>query len=410
MGCTLACDPAPVDSSAPEVEPPRPSRCEDLLARTRDEARAAWVYAHACEGSLDARGQARLVSSIAGPDEAAALLGQLGDDPEHTGVARLIAGRFDGTPPEHIDNPSAAVVFPIDDRVLAQVGRAYRLLWAPGHPLSDRQWAHAYLAKVHLHALQSLPQEQPLSPAYVWLAGRVVHHGRRAVANVHRSPKSIAPFIAGLEPEIETLHERLDAAPHHGDPLLVAVERQRYREQREAPLRVADIERLVQQDFADWAAELAAQSDEPARWLSVAQDRAEARGLELRAAPPVVPDAGAEDGSATSTGESTGAAQPSEPLEPGPSFPAAADVAHRVAAAFEAATDRESKRIAIADAAWTLARRPDVAAQWVARHDALGALAQRFVADRGEATLEWRLDGAEDPSVHRRVRFSQTRP
>lgn len=361
------------------------------------------MFVHACDGDLDARGEARLLSAIDGPAQAVALMDRIGTDPERVGVARLIAGELDAPPPERIENPSSAVVFPIDTAVLGQVGRAYRLMFAAGHPLSDRQWAHAYLAKVHLHALQSLPQERTATPAQVWLAGRALHHARRALGNVHRSPKRIRPFIAGLEPDLVALHDRLDQTPHHGDPLLVAVERQRFRDERGEPLRVADIDRLTQQSFADQALEQALAQPAPDPWVELVIEYAESRQLRPRKLPEQVE--AQSDGEGTT--ESTGDPPPPPQLPAGPSFADVQVQAEQLVATLEATKGEEATRIALADAAWVLRRRPDVAPVLSARRDALGELARRHLAHRGESTDP--LEFESDPEDRRRIRFATTR-
>lgn len=185
------------------------------------------------EVDLD-HGQTRtIVLALASASAAARAIPALDGNPELQGVVRLAALDRSGQPmPTELPDPATALLTPIDDRTLAAVELAYAMLRDPELEDIQRTRAHAFLARVHIQAIQSLGvlPGRPLPPLVRLLAGPALFHGRnfcrfywqRRVAGLER-------IFAETEVDLLALLIDLDNTAHAGDPGLLAVERQRTR-------------------------------------------------------------------------------------------------------------------------------------------------------------------------------------
>ncbi|HVI02205.1 MAG TPA: hypothetical protein VM869_26005 [Enhygromyxa sp.] len=187
-----------------------------------------------CPGvSLD-HGQTRtIVLALASASAAARAIPALDANPELQGVVRLAALDRSSQPmPSELPDPATALLTPIDDRTLAAVELAYAMLRSPAIDETQRTRAHAFLARVHMQAIQSLGllPGRPLPPLARLLAGPALFHGRnfcrfywqRRVAGLERT-------FAETELDMLALLIDLDNTAHAGDPGLLAIERQRTR-------------------------------------------------------------------------------------------------------------------------------------------------------------------------------------
>ncbi|NVB41405.1 hypothetical protein G6O69_26440 [Pseudenhygromyxa sp. WMMC2535] len=239
---------ADADSDAPPDLPPVEDPiaavpdCGALAERARHGDADLLLMPALCPGLPLDRGQLKTIL-VAEPSPAAiaAMIPTLDPHPELQGLARLaILDRASQPLPAELPDPATAQLTPIDDRVLAAVALAYAQLAAtPEHgpaqgvDENQRTRAAAFLARVHLQALQSLglPPGRPLPPFARLLAARVLDHGRafcrfywqRRVAGLER-------VFAEIELALLELSLDLDDTPHAGDSALLAVERQQTRE------------------------------------------------------------------------------------------------------------------------------------------------------------------------------------
>lgn len=242
---------APADDAVEEqttTEPPVPRDpldpiepvhdCERLRERANTVAADLVLLPTLCPGIELDRGQLKTVLlAESDPTRIAAMVAELDPHPELQGLARLaILDASSAAMPDALPNPATALVTPIDDRVLAAVELAHARLARPedGGALEDieRTRAHALLARVYLHALQSLGLEpgRPLPPFARSLAARFAFHGRsfcrfywqRRVAGLERA-------FAETEVALLELAIDLDNTAHVADGGLLAIERQRTR-------------------------------------------------------------------------------------------------------------------------------------------------------------------------------------
>jgi hypothetical protein len=166
------------------------------------------------------------------PSEIAAVVDRVDAGSELRAIARLLS--FEAPPrlPSKLDDPAKAVVTPVDQHVLEQAALAFATYKSqPAHP-DDRTRAQAYLAKLHLHALQGLGVEpgRPLDPFARLLAARAVHHGRTFCRMYwQRRVVGLAGVFADTQERLITAVLALESSPHGADAALAAVERQRGR-------------------------------------------------------------------------------------------------------------------------------------------------------------------------------------
>lgn len=208
--------------------------CAELSARAERIDADVVALAELCPGlPLDHSQTRTFVLSRMSAVEAAALIPSLDDEPELQGLVRLAALDRSSQPlPDELPDPATALLTPIDDRILAAVELAYAQLGAEEIEENQRTRAHAFLARVHLQALQALglPPGRPLPPFARLLAARFLFHGRsfcrfywqRRVAGLERS-------FAEIELALLELLVDLENTPHAGDPASLMVERQRTR-------------------------------------------------------------------------------------------------------------------------------------------------------------------------------------
>jgi hypothetical protein len=227
-----------------EVEPTEPAPIHDPIEAVHDCAALASraqritedrvLLPILCPGlELDHSQTRTIVLALASASAASRALRTLDDNPELQGVVRLAALDRSGQPmPTELPDPATALLTPVDDRTLAAVELAYAWLRDPAIDETRRTRAHAFLARVHIQAIQSLglPAGRPLPPLARLLAGPALFHGRnfcrfywqRRVAGLERT-------FAETELDLLALLLDLDNTAHAGDPALLAVERQRTR-------------------------------------------------------------------------------------------------------------------------------------------------------------------------------------
>ncbi len=217
-----------------------PHACEDLAARAREGGPDAVLLAWLCpEWPLDAVAARAALLAVRSPEEAAALVPRLADHPALQGLLRLVA-QLPAPVATELPDPSAAVVSPIDDQVLARVQRAHATIAARGIGPSERTRARAWVAKTYLQATQQLGVGvgRPLEPFARLLAGRALHHGRQlCTAYLQRRVSGLAPLFQEVEARLWVIATALEASPHHGDAARLAVELEETRRylQRQGP-------------------------------------------------------------------------------------------------------------------------------------------------------------------------------
>ncbi len=383
-----------------EFEPPQATVPRAPATTERDCDISPAARAVACPSADDqARAQetrARLLSADS-PAAAAALLGALGgrgegpdsllrETPDLRGIARLVA--LDRPRPQldeaalaaALEDPLAAQVSPIDDRVLAMIVLAGQLRHERTATHTARIKANALLARTYDEALLQLglTPRAPLPPLARVLAGRFLHYGRHFVSAQRRRR------VPGLDDLATTLERRLlevllavEATPYAADDGLPFSERsaaRRYLQGKAVAQRlqaaegdptpqelmrtwVSEVDRLIEGGFVDQAIDLSIAysrrlGSDPieAHRLSALQAhhredgrrRAVVRFTELRAQEPPPPRVGEEP----------------LPEATRPAWPEAQEV---VAPLFDRLSSPAPRRRSLAQALLTLRARPDAA-------------------------------------------------
>lgn len=236
--------PAPLESGTstdlpPEVTEPAASSvtvldsCAAIDRSAETDPHDAYALAMLCPDIELSPTRQRAALMVAGtPTQIEQVLPRLTPDSELAALARLLARHAPDTLPARVPDVRKASVTPVDDEIVGNAALAHATyISAVAHP-DDRTRAQAYLAKVHLYALQSLGLDgtRPLDPFARLLAGRAVAHGRGfCVAYWQRRVAGLDQAFADTEARLVDAVIALEASPHGADPALVAVERQRGR-------------------------------------------------------------------------------------------------------------------------------------------------------------------------------------
>jgi len=259
-----ACGGGPPDSAAAEGEiaaagqsdaapttPPHIDDCEALAGSAVDDAHDAALLPVLCpDHSLDKAERRTVLLAARSPSEAALLVPMLAAEPDLQGLARLVAYERAGAKlPTELPSPQDAPVSPVTPEVLANVQLAQALLVRKGVMADDRTRADAYLAKVHIQALQQLgyARGRALPPFARLLAARALHHGRRfCTAYWQRRVLGLETLFADTEARLLELVLAAEQTDHAGDGALLAVERQRARRYVQRPGPRGRIERRLE--------------------------------------------------------------------------------------------------------------------------------------------------------------------
>jgi hypothetical protein len=229
---------------------PSIGNCEALTDAAASETHDAALLPLLCPDHALTKAERRaILLAVASPPAAAAMLPMLDAEPDLQGLARLVAHeRSSADLPAELPDPRQAPVSPVTPEVLANVQLAHALLVRAGAPADDRTRAQAYLAKVHVQALQQIgyARGRALPPFARLLAARALHHGRRfCTAYWQRRVLGLETLFAETEVWLLELVLALERTQHAADDALLAVERQRARRYVQRPGPRARIERLL---------------------------------------------------------------------------------------------------------------------------------------------------------------------
>lgn len=219
---------------APAAPAPVPAEDCDALARAAAEDDAdAYALAMLCpEIELRPPLQHAALMQVADPASIERLLPRLSPGSETAALARLVLRTAPDSLPERLDDPASAIVIPVNDHVLAQAALAHATFVSKSAHPDDRTRAQAYLARVHLVALEGLgfPDGVALPPFARTLAGRAVHHGRTfCTLYWQRRVTGLAGTFDEVEAGLLDAVVALEACAHRADSALVATERERGR-------------------------------------------------------------------------------------------------------------------------------------------------------------------------------------
>jgi hypothetical protein len=206
--------------------------CAELAARAERFAPDAALLGSLCPEHPIARHHLRAeLLGARSPGEAHGFIARLDEHPELQGLARLASlDRSSHALPERVAHPRDALVFPIDEAVLANVTYALAAQIDRNTSTDERTRARAYLARVHIQAFQSLGLErgQPLPPLAQLLAARALYHGRHFCRDYwRRRVLGLEDLFAETEVTLLELVLHLQGTPHLAQDAMLAVERQR---------------------------------------------------------------------------------------------------------------------------------------------------------------------------------------
>ncbi len=262
--------------------------CDDLVRLAHGSDVNSVVLAGLCPGQArDPESLRRRLMQTSSPRAAHALIAELNGHPELRGLAKLAALDLSAPPARtSFSNAQHALVYPVTDEVLAQVGFALFSQADDYAPLETRIRARAYLSRVHIQAVQALgiANGHALSPFARLLTGRALHYARSfCVMYWQQRVSGLRTQFNASELQILDLVIDLQKTPYVADDGLLAVEVQRSREylQRPGPrsrlgeralARLApfayELDRLVAHGFVDLAAHRSAKASptNPALW------------------------------------------------------------------------------------------------------------------------------------------------